>query len=204
MEYKTSLQNDTYLIKVTILREDIAIEIRQPKLNKILRWTKLTPKSLFEVQALNSVLNDLPFKLATAIKLNQLERAEEFGYHCLVSTSSIIKGLNLSHKNNFEADSISLEELNTGFDEIIQLLKNRFVRAAVLSSKDLLDRLQPAKIACHLYLNFAYGEIFNAQSTEKVATAVNREMWLNAFDWIPCPNLLELFQLSYGSAPLKL
>jgi len=60
MEYKTSLQDDTYFIKVLICKEGVTIEIREPKLGKILRWSNLTPKSLFEVQTLNSILNDLP------------------------------------------------------------------------------------------------------------------------------------------------
>jgi hypothetical protein len=205
MEYKTSLQDDTYLIKVLICKEGVTIEIREPKLGKILRWSNLTPKSLFEVQTLNSILNDLPFKLATAIKLNQLEKPEEYGFHCLISITSTIQGLNVTQQINFEEDSISIQQLSADFDEICQLLKNRLIRSAVLSSKDLLNRLQPAKIACHLFLHFAYGELFNIQSFEdKVASTVNREMWIHCFEYISCPNLLKLFQLTLDSSPIKL
>ena len=183
MEYKTELCNSNFIGKVVITPRNINIEVNEINTGNNLVWNNLNSFSLFKIQMLYNICCDIPYKLAAAININQKENIEENGYHCLVSAVTLIKGL---CKNDTDATDVCIQELKNDIDDIGATLKNRLTNSAVQKSKILCTKLQTTKLACHIYLYFAFGEFFAVQTSGKDYSALNTELWKHAFNYIPC------------------
>jgi len=122
--------------------------------------------SLYFVQTLNSVICELPIKLATALHIDNLEKNNERGLHVLISTSTILLGFLENEKNR--CDVVSVKNLREEFDVLLYMLKKRLPLNLICNQINVfLFKLQVTKIACHIYLNFAYGEHFAVQTSSK-------------------------------------
>ena len=193
MEYKTELCNNSFVGKVVITPININIEVKEKNTGNILVWNNLNSFSLFSIQMLYNICCDIPYKLAAAININKMENIEENGYHSLVSVVTLVKGLCKNDSN--EAFDVCIQELKNAIDDISATLKNRLTNSAIQKSKILCLNLQTIKLACHIYLYFAFGEFFAVQTSGKDFSALNKEIWQHAFNCVPCTIPISTFTI---------
>ena len=185
MEYKTELCDSNFVGKVVITPKNINIEVKEKNTGNILVWNNLNSFSLFKIQMLYNICCDIPYKLAAAININKMENIEENGYHSLVSAVTLIKGL-CKNEGTTESFDVCIQELKNAIDAISATLKNRLTNSVIQMSKVLCMKLQITKLACHIYLYFAFGEFFAVQTSGKDFSALNKEIWQHAFNSVPC------------------
>jgi hypothetical protein len=196
MEYKLELNNSSYKVNLLINDQSIDIEVND-ELNKnnILVWKNLSARSLLKIQLLDSLINELPFKLVTAINVNKLNKLEENGYIVLTGLITLLTGLLENELGAIDTFDLFVHEFKNNLDIICKDLKKKKFNSVIIRKACLLCfNLQSAKFACHAYLHFAFGEFFAVQSTGKLFSDVNSELWHACFKYVPCYNLLDIFR----------
>ena len=197
MEYKTELCDNNFIGKLVITPKNIHIEVKEKNTGKTLSWNNLNSFSLFKIQMLYNICCDIPYKLAAAININQMENIEENGYHILVSAITLIKGL-CKNEHEVETFDVCIQELKNDIDDIGATLKHRLTNSAIQKSKLLCIKLQQTKLACHMYLYFGFGEFFAVQTSGKDFSALNKELWQQSFNYVPCTIPLNTFIIMLG------
>jgi len=193
MEYSVEVYQSK--VKTVITNHDIYIEVVEEITNNRLQWSYLKAESLYIIQTIYALICEFPSKFAAAIQISRLKKKKERGFHVLFATSTILEGL-VANENISVAD-ISVKVLKEEFDVILYMFKKRISFNVICNQINVfLIKLQPTKLACHIFLNFAYGELVTIQTTckNKLCSEINTELWTSFFFLFPCTNLYENFQ----------
>lgn len=193
MEYSAEIYESKVKVKTVVNRAHISIQVEEKITGSILNWDNLNLTSLYLIQMLYSVIRELPYKLATAIKIFALEKKSENGYHSLAATVAILTGL--VENENLKCD-ISLRELKNELDTICYMLRKRLQINMIYNQINVfLLKCQAPKIACHIFLNFSFGELLTLQTmtSKNSYSPVHRELWTGCFQMAPCTILYERF-----------
>lgn len=198
MEYSVEVYQS--IVKTVITEHDIYIEVVEEITNNRLQWSYLTSNSLYLIQTLYSLICEFPSKFAAAIQICGLNKKKERGFHVLLGMSTMLEGLLANEHSN--VTDISVKFLKEEFDVILYMFKKRLSFELLCNQINVfLIKLQPTKLACHVFLNFAYGELVTIQTTckNKQSSEINKELWTKFFFLFPCSNLYEIFQQAIKS-----
>jgi len=167
MEYSVEVYQSK--VKTVITNHDIYIEVVEEITNNRLQWSYLKAESLYIIQTIYALICEFPSKFAAAIQISRLKKKKD----------------------------ISVKVLKEEFDVILYMFKKRISFNVICNQINVfLIKLQPTKLACHIFLNFAYGELVTIQTTckNKLCSEINTELWTSFFFLFPCTNLYEIFQ----------
>jgi len=193
MEYSVEVYQSK--VKTVITNHDIYIEVVEEITNNRLQWSYLKAESLYIIQTIYALICEFPSKFAAAIQISRLKKKKERGFHVLFATSTMLEGLIANE--NITVTDISVKVLKEEFDVILYMFKKRISFNVICNQINVfLIKLQPTKLACHIFLNFAYGELVTIQTTckNKLCSEINTELWTSFFFLFPCTNLYENFQ----------
>jgi hypothetical protein len=193
MEYSVEVYQSK--VKTVITNHDIYIEVVEEITNNRLQWSYLKAESLYIIQTIYALICEFPSKFAAAIQISRLKKKKERGFHVLFATSTMLEGLIANE--NITVTDISVKVLKEEFDVILYMFKKRISFNVICNQINVfLIKLQPTKLACHIFLNFAYGELVTIQTTckNKLCSEINTELWTSFFFLFPCTNLYEIFQ----------
>ena len=193
MEYSVEVYQSK--VKTVITNHDIYIEVIEEITNNRLQWSYLKAESLYIIQTIYALICEFPSKFAAAIQISRLKKKKERGFHVLFATSTMLEGLIANE--NITVTDISVKVLKEEFDVILYMFKKRISFNVICNQINVfLIKLQPTKLACHIFLNFAYGELVTIQTTckNKLCSEINTELWTSFFFLFPCTNLYENFQ----------
>ena len=146
MEYKTELCDNNFIGKLVITPKNIHIEVKEKNTGKTLSWNNLNSFSLFKIQMLYNICCDIPYKLAAAININQMENIEENGYHILVSAITLINGL-CKNEHEDETFDVCIQELKNDIDDIGATLKHRLTNSAIQKIKTSLYKITTDQVS---------------------------------------------------------
>jgi hypothetical protein len=190
-EYYTII-DEKFCVELKFRRDrncaDLKIFIKQSQV-VVLLW-QFNYQSLYLIQILDGLLQDLPAKFSSAIQLNSLNIQNEFGIFSLAST---LAGINIAAKNpNVSPVYLSIFDLKLKIEEIVRLLLSRRLADAIRKAEECTDQFMPVKMACHIFLHFIFGEL-HALRYSKAHSSASQEVWKRSFLVTPCLNLLATF-----------
>jgi hypothetical protein len=184
-----------YCVQVKFLPDNINIDIvisLKDKSKIVLVW-RVQFESLFILHFFDGLLNSLPEKLSTALQTNSLMLGADDGIHFLASLTFAVEAI--LDKSKYSNYYFAINRMSSKLKSVIEQLKGYQLKQAIRLAEELLHEMTQAKIACHIYIEFIFGELYRLRET-KTPSSVDKETWDKCFQSPQCLNLLETFRSS--------